>query len=262
MTGAAEFPTHNIAAMVISLSDLLKTRFVYPNPRGNSVLDQEISHIFELHNKTDFLGRDMQLTRMLRFTRDLQLISKSNDLLFREFRKKLRKAKDRDSHYGLRFEVYTAASLFRKNIKFTKSETPDFKIFPAIKIECGSARTDKPTSIDITQKLRRVILKKNGYHFVDDCTAIFIEITNLVYAALQNVTQATREAAADIVHKEGRAGSFVFFFTIFHSNGDLETSFWRIDRAEIDPSLSKFLDTHYHTNTPRRISHYSTFREA
>ena len=76
----------------------------------------------------------------------LSEIKQYDKSLFSQFRTKIKKTKDINLFFGIRFEINVAATLIKHNIQFKKTEAPDFSItFLSGReaIECTSARLSK-----------------------------------------------------------------------------------------------------------------------
>jgi len=82
-----------------------------------------------------------------------------------------------------------AYSLLEKGIKYTKPEPPDFKIKHKkveLYIECASAQFDfnaAPDKKKIYTKLKKTLISKMQKGYANPETALFVDITNLIFHA-------------------------------------------------------------------------------
>lgn len=117
----------------------------------------------------------------------MDILKKTNIPEYEKWKVRLIKNKNSVGLYGDIYELYIHWSLGRKNISFLKSERPDFiidwkesKVF----IECGSAQFDFnkiPTEKEVFRKLKSVIRINFTSGYLNSSTALFIDITNLIF---------------------------------------------------------------------------------
>ena len=115
----------------------------------------------------------------------LQGFSDETELKF--WQKRLKNNSNSVGLYGDIFELYIQWTLIQKQIVFSKSERPDFIIeFNAsnVYLECTSAQFDlnkMPTENEVFKKIKSVVRAKLTSGYLNSSTALFIDITNLVY---------------------------------------------------------------------------------
>jgi len=189
-------------SLVIELNKLLGIRFINGNVSSKSPIGQSLRRIIEYHNRGEYLQRDYELSKIAILVKHLKEIAEYDINLLKAFKKQIHRSSTYDEYFGVRFEINIAASLIRKNIKFTKAESPDFIIHKKSKnifIECGSAHLSKPKLGDIKYKIRSVINKKSSKPYCTLATALFIDITNIYYNSLLNEILIERDEIREYV---------------------------------------------------------------
>lgn len=240
-------------SLVVEINRLLKIKFMPSRPSNATPIGRLLIKILESHNKGDYQDRDLQLARLTIFVKNLKEIEAKKPQLINHFRKEIKKAGSTDNFFGVRFEINIAASLIRKNIDFTKQESPDFAFVfnsESLALECSSVRirSEKDTS-DYNYKISSCINKKesSGYH--DNKTALFIDTTNLYYQTLSKDgvpdVNAMRSTARESMSKDsfGNITLFSFFFDI--GKKQYQSNYARIDHDLIDKNLKNFMDTFF-----------------
>ncbi len=239
-------------SLVIELNKLLGMRFINGNVSSKSLIGQSLKRIIEYHNQGEYLRRDYEFSKMTMLVKHLKEIAKYDINLLNAFKKQIHRSGTRDKYFGVRFKINIAASLIRKNIKFTKSEFPDFTIHKENKnifIECGSAHLSKPKLGDIKYKIRSVINKKSSKPYCDPITSLFIDITNIYYNSLINEILLERDEIREYVKnvlEHTQVGNVTLFIYILNKDlNRFESVYTRIDNKNIDETLLNFLNECY-----------------
>ncbi len=165
--------------------------------------------------------------------------------------------------YGDVFELYIQWTLIEKKINFLKNERPDFIIsFESSKvfIECTSAQfeLDKiPDEKQVFRKLKSTIKKKFQEKYINLATALFIDVTNLLYhlpslnsqilrKALESVEKDLKKNSANTITLPGSVTFLIFEFvenkTRYHFSCNILGNFTRHD---VDPYLKAFLEKNF-----------------
>lgn len=192
---------------------------------------------------------------------DLELIRSNDQNQFKCFQKKLRRnGVHEDTYFGIRLEIRTSASLFKKNVVFIKSETPDFIINDLeLGIECTNVHISLTTNSkpnEVLYKIQSAIKHKNDYKYRTDKTILFIDASNLLFHEGNeycNKVLADKDNSYPILVKNVNNSNFmsVMYFTyswipVQGSNGaTLHNLYNRIDNGKIDKCIKTFLDTHF-----------------
>jgi len=192
---------------------------------------------------------------------DLDLIKKYDTSQFNYFRRELRRKQlPEETYFGLRLEIRISASLITKNIKFTKSETPDFIINDKqLGIECTSTHISLSSNIkpqEVLYKIQAVINKKNEYEYKTSKTILMIDVSNLLFHEGNeycNKILADRDNSYPVLEKDVNDSKFfsLIYFSyawvpVEGSNGaTLHNLYYRIDSKKIDKNTMMFLDTHF-----------------
>ena len=117
----------------------------------------------------------------------MQMLQKTNNAEYEIWKIRLVKNKKSVGLYGDIYELYVHWSFTRKNISFLKSERPDFIIDwngSNIFIECGSGQFDFdkiPNEKEVFRKLKSVIRSNLTSGYLNYSTALFVDITNLMF---------------------------------------------------------------------------------
>lgn len=179
--------------------------------------------------------------------------------------------------YGDIFELFVQWSLSQKKVKAIKHERPDFIINyrdENIFLECGSAffESDKTlTEKDVFKKIKAVVKDNFRSGYLNSKTALFIDITNLVYhfPTLDGsfLKKALISAENDLMRKKNIIfhvpGSITFLSFEFISNADGHNHSCNIIgnflRPNIDKNLSSFLFENFIPEIPRETTIFPKF---
>lgn len=233
------------------LSRLLGVGFAPWHQSQTSVLGIRIRRLLALQGQGNWCGRDWEFARLRLLIKQLREIEKARPEILKVFRRQIRRAKENDSFFGIRFEINIAASLIRKRIPFTKGESPDFTLLGPPEetyIECGSAHVRGTQHLLLMEKLKRVLTQKCAKPYSNRQTALFLDVTNVV-AETRSVEQipAGRDWLRNTVTELSKVATFgsVLLFC-YMPNPQLrryESNYVRADREDASPALSALLDS-------------------
>jgi hypothetical protein len=236
------------------LSDILQIKFL-PESRGQkSMVGKGLQFILELHNKGNYLQRDIELARANMFLKHLNEIKENQPELFRRFKSTIvRHGSDPYAFFGFRFELNIAASLFRKGIIFHKQETPDFVLsdeFNKIGIECSSVRTRKlKKRPDLNFKVAAKIFEKSKRKYSTTNTLLFLDATNIAHQLNNNRIQLDFNVLKYEINKSNQDcifdGILVFTYVYNQALNRLESDYIRVDPPSIPENSKAFLDQFY-----------------
>jgi hypothetical protein len=237
--------------VTISLSNILGMEFVPGSPDNDTAIGRTLDAIFHYHNSGDVRARDVQLNRMALLAKNLMELQSFDASLFEDFKKTILASGNVDNFFGTRFEINIAATLARSTIPFRKSEAPDFLIdagFGMAAIECTSARIRKQRQdYDLRYKIVSSLRGKTNKEYSNLHTALFLDITNLVYKTLDAGKSLSK--LLDRKHLARKMSEFDFgnltLFTYLSDSerGGIESAYARIDHPEIDRGLTALLDS-------------------
>jgi hypothetical protein len=238
--------------LVIELNRLLGVRFVPGSPGYNSPLSYSERAFFEHGNKGDIQSQQFELAKLLFLVKNLQDIEAKRPDVLKKIRKKMKQAIiDPGNYLGLRFEINVASTLINTGVEIIYNDAPDFTIKPMnsadLFVECGSVHITKDIDSGYIYKLKSVLNEKSKKPYANAYTALFIDITNMLYMSLKNKTMEL-DKIREVVNKFANIsyGSVVLF--TYFANFDLnrfECNYIRIDNSNIENKLRTFLDLFY-----------------
>lgn len=227
-------------------------RFIDGNISSKSPIGKSLRKLVDYHNKGKYLLRDHEFGKIAMLVKNLKGIEGYDVNLLEEFKKQMSGSITRDTYFGIRFEINIAASLIRKNIKFTKAGSPDFSVHEENKdvfIECGSAHLSKPKFVDIKYKIGSVINVKSSKVYCNPTTALFIDVTNIYYSSLINKIVLEQNEVKEYVKnilEPTKFGNVTLFTYILNKDlNRFESDYVRIDNNNIDEALLNFLNECY-----------------
>lgn len=193
----------------------------------------------------------------------MDMLKKTNFPEYEKWKVRLVKNTKSVGLYGDIYELYIHWSLVRKNISFLKSERPDFTINWKglnVFIECGSAQFDFnkiPSEKEVFRKLKSVIRINFTSGYLNTSTALFIDITNLMFhlsdfdanilsRALSAVDLELKRNPSNTLNEPG-AITFMNFELIKNSSSQkyacsVTGSFLN---PNVDPNLKSFLEENF-----------------
>lgn len=203
-----------------------------------------------------FLGDEasawQELTLLQYFQKHLRELEVARPDLLQVFRRELRRAKLESQFFGLRFEVYVAASMIRKGVSFAKTESPDFYLDGfACGIECTTAWVEDGTSKDLSYKVTSAIRKKTeSASHRHDCI-LFIDITNLLHKSfLATANKFLGETSMILADTD--FSTIVLLAHMFNADlGRIQTVYYREDNDSLAGGPLLFLDTHFPVSEDR-----------
>lgn len=238
--------------LVVELHGLLGMRFIKGNVSDNSQIGQSLQRIIDFNNFGNYFQRDNELIKMTLLVKHLKEIEGYDLDLLKVFKKQLYKCDTHNKYFGVRFEINIAASLIRKNVIFTKDESPDFVVHSGdrqIFIECGSAHLSKPKPGDVIYKICSVINKKSRKPYCNPATALFIDITNIFYNSLINEILPEKDEIKEHIRENLCSipfGAVILFTYIYNKElNRFESVYIRVDNECIDKILLNFLNEFY-----------------
>lgn len=232
-----------------SLSNLLGMRF-FPGTRdSSSAIGLTLEAILRYHNSGNVLARDVQLNRMALLAKHLKEIHEFDKSLSRDFKKTIKRSRNINEFFGIRFEINITATLIRHKIPFEKTESPDISIdfqFGKAAIECTSARLRKEKDhYNLLYKIESAIRSKSKKEYSNLHTALFLDITNLVYEILNAGTNLSKLLDRDILFGIVRIFNFgnltLFTYLSDIKRGGIESAYTRIDHPQIESGLASLL---------------------
>jgi len=190
---------------------------------------------------------ELDVVRFEYLVKHLNEIERSNEEVLKMFRRGFRQAKTQANFEGLRFEVYAAASLARKNISFQKQECPDF-LLPkeAAGIECTSVRLARREPFkDLSYKVRAAISNKATTNSNVSNVILLVDITNILHLADSQAVANLRTVAQEAVSRTHFA-SVVLFTHVFEEQGRrISTYYVREDSNAMPPDLRELVEKLY-----------------
>ena len=234
---------------ISQLARLLGMRFSPGHPSESSVVGKRIRRLLALEGEGKQYDRDWEFARLTMLTKHLLEIESRRPDILKVFRRAVRRARNQDSFFGIRFEINIAARLIRKSIRFEKGEAPDFSIAHpdgGVFIECTSARIRGAGGLPFLDKVKCTLLKKSAKSYCDNSTALFVDVTNVVASKpeeLRMVGSAALKNVANQLSGQSDFGSVLLFaYTPNPQEGRFESNYVRADRGDISPALLRFLD--------------------
>lgn len=143
-----------------------------------------ISSALEKNASGDDSGAFYEAIKLQFLLKHIREIKQATPEIFSDFRSQLLVCSSPDNYYGLRMEIYTAASLIRHGVFFSKRESPDFQIeykSHNIHIECTSAHVNDYDGRDLFYKISSAIKKKSNKPYANKSTALFVDATNILH---------------------------------------------------------------------------------
>ncbi len=193
----------------------------------------------------------------------MDFLKKTNNAEYEKWKTRIIKNKKSVGLFGDIYELYIHWSLDRKKITFLKSERPDFIIDwngTNVFIECGSGQFDfdkTPNEKEVFRKLKSVIRSNFTSGYLNYSTALFIDITNLIFhlpdfdvnvlsRALANVEIELKRNPSKTLNEPG-AITFMNFELIRNSSGQnyacsITGSFLN---PNVDSNLKSFLEENF-----------------
>lgn len=242
---------------VSELNRLLNMRFVwdghdYKSTGLKTPIGESVIMVGVYHNKGDHDNRDVEIAKLGLLVQHLQRIEKYDKNLLKEFKNKIYEVRNNwELYFGLRMEINVAASLIMKNVKFVKTEAPDFTILDKrIYIECGSIHVIKTESLNMIDKIRSAIVNKSNKPYCSPATALFLDTTNIDFSYLSKgmlmaEDEIKRSVKCVLESAKSKFGSLLLFSYFMTVNKVFHSGYLRVDNSTINKALLEFLDVHY-----------------
>lgn len=246
------------------------------DPKGgkDSHFQTYLRNLFNSQLQTNFpVGHvERELRRMWALIGQLRELQRLRPGVFKKCVGNLNKNTSEKNFWGYRFEVHIAQQLLHGGIEFTYQERPDFSVQhqgTEIYIECGSRRPDKP--IDSASLVRQTLFsptgtisKKAAMPYMNLQTALFLDVTNLIFNATVN------NAQLDMIDLEQETAAIVnqtncgaIALVVFGQNNQTETVgclTTPICHDNIDRNLRDLL-TFLYPRVEQRVLNMSVFRD-
>jgi hypothetical protein len=244
--------------IVTELNKMLRMKFIKGNKDYQHPIGQTLYRALDNYNNRELVQAQLEFGRMEFFIVQLKQLEQNDPKMLKAYRELIKKHPE--NYPGYRFEVEVAASLFKKEITFYKQESPDFKIvddkYGDLFIESGSARLAQNKDVDLTYKICSAINKKAKKKYANSNTALFIDITNILFHLQQNErlpdTERLRGSILECLTVT-TFGNVTLFSNMLNNDLDrFERSYLRVDSESIDRNLALFLDEHY-PNSPHFV---------
>jgi hypothetical protein len=202
---------------------------------------------------------------------------------FNFWKKRLVRNKKNVGLYGDIFELYINWTFVQKNLKFTKTERPDFSLLHndvEIFIECTSVYFDfnkNPIEKEIFKKLKSKIREKITEEYMNLSTALFIDITNLYYhskninLSLNSnlISKVLEELDNNLTKKNQKKAikpiGLIVFFYFDNSNDSNNENYYSCNilanfkRPSADINLINFLEKNFIKNIEKTTSNNPKF---
>lgn len=243
------------AAVACGITEALEIRlFDAPGAVSHyskTYLGRTLKGIVEHHNAGEAITSKNDLARMGFLLKHLREIKAATPREFALFRTMLLKCKSAKEFYGVRMEIYAAASLTRAGVGWKKRESPDFEILTEqpLFLECASAHVEAGNKGGALYKIGSVIAAKGKKPYANGSTILFIDITNLMFQNAVNGIQCDREMvrayAYDSLVTTNYGAALLFQYINDESLGFIRSGFIRVDSPSIGNSTLKFLNAAY-----------------
>jgi hypothetical protein len=248
--------------LIARLNRIMGRQFTLKKQQALTPIEKALYSIW-IHNRSgDTVKRDSEFERMVMLIHALLNAKKHKPELFSLFKRELNRTGASDSFFGIRFEITIMDMLISKSMSFNKTESPDFSIEHngnKMFIECGSARLRKTIIGDFKYKVRSVIHEKSNKPYCASNTALFIDVTNLIYNSVFGEKAWTpntlREIASNEIESTKYGSIALFCYLVNRDLGRYECVYIRVDSQNIDVGLYHLLNEIVPSGD-HRIRHY------
>lgn len=204
-----------------------------------------------MHEEGDLLGRDSEILKLQFLFKHLEEIRGNDKASYRRACKLLRRARNEDQYFGARMEIYTAASLIRKNVEFKCRESPDYELlgeFSGLFVECGSAHI-KGSNLDIVKKINLTVINKCKKPYANRSTMLMLDMTNIYFHGLfvkEHITiDDVRFAITSAIATSGYGSVLLLSYGLNEGSTKIFSNFIRVDSIDISKKLEKFVNIMY-----------------
>lgn len=233
------------------LAQLLDMKFT---PPFSCATEEHIAKTFRNANKAIDDGNTDEARFLIlipaKLLQCLNTIQAYDEDLLREFRNDFHEV-EFDRYYGVRCEVETGRSLLLHGFGFEHPDPPDFRFNyegESLEIECTSTHVESST--EYRQKICDVIHDKAG-KYSGGSTALFIDVTNILYHSVEEGEKVTRENLKDWITEDTEifnweTGSILLWSYVYEKNTKrFHHAYIRSDTPNIGTDLESFLDENY-----------------
>jgi len=241
-----DIPNWNLEKVIKELKRLLNIQSGLELNRKHP-LTITFEEIDRNHREQKFQLRDTLIGKIRLLIKHLLVIENYDSSLLEKFKVKLLKVTDKE-YFGERLEINIAFSLIQKRRNFRKLDPPDFEIIenPSFFIECTSTHLTRPMKKirDLQKKLQTAIRKKSKKDYSNENTALFIDITNLLFHdegknfSKDEISKIVKKVLSK--NKFGNVTTFAYMTNL--EDGSYNSTYIRIDNTKINQNLLKFLD--------------------
>lgn len=217
-------------------------------PFSISAIEEDLYLLTDCHRKGLYRERRVVFAKLERLIENLTVIRSHDKKSYNRWKERY-KSGSNINNYGDRFEAAIWSELINQKYQFEKSESPDFKITfnnENVFIECTSRRRPELNG-DMGKYIFTAINGKDKKPYMNNKTALFVDVTNLFYRAIKGEglpTPARMKEVAEIgLNTTINIGSiFIFSFLWNEELHEYELPYIRRDRNDIDKALKDFLD--------------------
>lgn len=258
------------AAVVSGLTEILGIRVIDTSDSANHYskvyLGKCIKGVIDFHNSGDSQTSKNEFFKLAFLLKHLREIQAGNPIAFAGFRSAILKCRTSREFFGLRMEIYAAASLTRAGAMWEKTESPDFRVLmeSPIYVECASVHLSAPKDRDVLYKIESVIDAKGKKFYANDKTVLFIDVTNLVFNHVFHNIPLDGDAVKSCAKASLRATKFGSVLLFSYLNSDvydrIEASYWRVDNDSINHNLLVFLNLAYPITRPEQKPFVAMFQ--
>jgi hypothetical protein len=245
-----------VGSLATELNRLLGTKFL-PENINKTPLGRSFSALMILHNSQQYELRDFETVKLSMLVEDLKRLEQERPDILKYFKRKIKESRSADNFYGIRFEIHIASTLLKKQILFEKEDPPDFLINNSeLAIECSSVRIINSKNTEFVYKVGSCIRKKGKEEYSNLNTALFIDITNIIYKSdIVDMSAIRKEAKAALC--ETSFGNVILFAYIMNKEQQrFECNYARVDKETISEELKDFLNSYFPLGS-YRVSNYT-----
>lgn len=226
------------------LSSLLNFPVIEGNNYSRTYLGQRLKWIMIFNDSAEFIERDAEMLKVALLTKHLKEVKQYNEDIFSQFKRSIKRCMKAADFYGLRMEINTAASLARANIKFTKTESPDFELTVNNEnafIECNSTHFSTDVG-NPENKIIRAIRHKSKMPYANNNTALFIDVTNLLCKSDGSTQRPIKEIVQEELNEKNYGCILLFAYVFYDEGRSINSHYSRIDSRYISKNLYEFIN--------------------
>jgi hypothetical protein len=250
---------NHLSQLYTSLDDSIDLEKFFKNNK-NTILAKKLNSLCDMFGAGNEKFH-LEYGSLLMLADDLSLIKKTAPDAFAKFRRELFKQRSSVSWHGFRFEVRLFSSFIKKGISITNQESPDFSLTfneSIVFIEAAISRVEQPKNRTHLYKIQSVINKKNKKKYANFNTALFIDITSILYHDSLVLEENGLESIISSIYadKKIKFGAVILFvFTTNSLRNRYESTYKRIVFEHCSPSLKIMMDDEYPKGNGGRREH-------